>query len=105
MPGHEVRGNLRGCFCIVRLVAWLFLTHGLLACSSPPGSDTDVSQVPNALCESVTLAASPPSPQSVGASVSLAASASCSTGSPEYRFQVRAGSGPYTELRAWSPDP
>jgi hypothetical protein len=53
-------------------------------------------------CSAVTLVGSPKSPPPLNATLSFTASSTCSGGSPEYRFLVRAaGATSYSEFRGW----
>lgn len=54
------------------------------------------------MCTSTTLTSSPMWPAPLGTTISLTANATCSNGSPEYRFLYMApGASTYTELRGW----
>ena len=53
-------------------------------------------------CTAVSLSASPASPQTVGASVGLTASATCPVGTtPEFHFRTQTPSGTWQTLRIW----
>jgi len=54
------------------------------------------------VCSSVGLSATPSSPQPAGTPISVNAAATCAFGGvPEYRFSLRAGSGPWQTVRDW----
>ena len=58
------------------------------------------------VCTSTTFAASPASPQQAGTDVQLSATATCTGGTPEYQYFVRApGQSSYTSLGPWTSDP
>jgi hypothetical protein len=77
----------------------------VIACGAEHERTDELGRVSEALCSGLTLTPSPASPQSVGTSVNLTASASCPPGTAEFRFLVRAGNGPYSEFRAWGASP
>jgi hypothetical protein len=90
--------------CVARASAIALM--GLIACNREPAPPEATSKAASSLCIAPTLTASAASPQPVGAIVGLTATAACAAGqTPEYRFLVRAGGGPYQELRGWATSP
>jgi hypothetical protein len=70
--------------------------------SAVPFSKTAAYQLGD-VCTSVTLRATPSSPQPAGTPVEAVAAVRCVFGGvPEYRFAVRTGAGPWQTIRDWA---
>jgi hypothetical protein len=81
---------------------------GVAACSAasappaPTASAIEALADGGATCTTVTVAASPSSPQAVGASVSFTASADCGGSRPEYEFRLSLAGGKAVVEQAYS---
>lgn len=97
-------GVLRAFICTMALAIGAFVS----ACGGSRGEEESLGELTENLCGAITLAASPSSPQAVGATVTLTSSgAACGVGeTPEYRFvYTREGTATQVQIRNWGASP
>lgn len=70
--------------------------------SSAQNSQATVVVNSGEVCSSVTLKAAPTSPVLPGKTITLSSQATCTAGSPEYQYSVKAPGGSYAPLGTWT---